>query len=449
MSFTGVSTRSKANTAPSVVDQDSSESASSTAEYIEDDTVNLSLNDPGLDPYLRENQDLFRTRKTSETLDKINMPKAKGKEKNESDEEKSCSSDEEIAEDPVKNAIDKISRKLNRQLQMGGGTGITLEHFDARLHKPSSWFAKFRKFCQFKNMTTKAAIRLFPLAVREDDVAAWIEEIPEDDKADLDALEKAFLAEFGPATVALHDQKAALHSLKQGKDSAKRYIRKVMARIRELYGLPATEELNEQVRQVAQTVLMQGLNSSIRAQLALQGCDELEDIIRVAKLADEANRDSQNDMVGSITERVYEAIHPELEQIAVGVNTINSQTNTAPSQPPRCQPTLGWYQNQPQTSSTPMDNAKPGPRYQPMNSQAPKRVQFQPMGKQESSVPFNGVCYGCNRWGHRVAYCTNRYNSGGGTARSTVICQLCQRSGHTAPQCRQHFMGPAPGNHRQ
>ena len=75
MLFTGITTHSKANP---VVDQDSSETASyGTAEYFEDDTVNL-LNNTKLDSYLNENQNLFRPTKTSQALHQTNMLKMKG-----------------------------------------------------------------------------------------------------------------------------------------------------------------------------------------------------------------------------------------------------------------------------------------------------------------------------------------------------------------------------------
>ena len=58
-----------------------------------------------------------------------------GKEnpKEESSEEEKISSSffsEEEAEEtgPVQNAITKMSKKLSRRLQMGGGTSIALEH---------------------------------------------------------------------------------------------------------------------------------------------------------------------------------------------------------------------------------------------------------------------------------------------------------------------------------
>ena len=424
-------------------------------EYTEDDTVNLSLSDQGLDNYLLENGHLFR--QTSGTLRSSDMGK-NDKKHDSSEEEKvssSSSSEEETEEtDPMQNAIVKMSKKLNRKLQMGGGTSIALEHFDIKQHKPASWFKKFRKFCQFKRMNTKAACRLFPLVVKDDDVAAWIEEIPTESKDSLEELEKAFLTEFGPENVALYDEKAALHSLKQGRDSAKTFIRKVMARIRELYKVEPTEDLSDPHRQVAQTVLMQGLSSPIRAQLALQGCSELEDIIRVAKLADEANRDAGMDnttvreMVGSITERFYEAVQPCLQKITKGVDTINNNSVAVVNGPSLPKPsgqsgTPSWYRNR--TFTPPADSsdkAQPRTGGQQFGRPARRRVHFQTFGKAESG-PFNGTCFICNRWGHKAMECPNRYHheNVGYNFEARVQCQLCKTFGHDASQCQQFARG--------
>ncbi len=432
----------------------------SEASEATDDTGDHSLNDPNLNNYLEENQHLFQTQQTSGTLPLTNMPKKvtpseKG-DSSASDDEKYSSSEEETEEsDPVQNAINRVSKKFNRKLQMGGGTSINLEHFDVKQHKPAAWFKKFKKFCQFKQMPAKAACRLFPLVVKDDDVAAWIEEIPAADKSDLEQLEKAFLTEFGPENVALYDEKAALHSCKQGRDSAKTFIRKVMARIRELYKISPSEDLSEPHKQVAQTVLMQGLNSSIRAQLALQGCENLEDIIRVAKLADEANRDARADdntireMVGSITEKFYEAVQPCLQKITDGVNSIAVVNEQTPSRASGRDNVPGWSRNR--SLAPPVtypNNNRPGQRTFGFETTEPKRVHFQTFGKPEPTVTFNGKCYGCDRWGHRVSECPNRYRNGNGEFNSRVRtqCQLCGMFGHEALRCRRLFMNQPNSN---